>query len=272
MNKHLHGSPEVWDEVWRGADKDYSEDLITQNQVFEHVKIEALKRIFPQRFSMLEVGCGTAYVSLYFAKRGNNITCVDINKVALDIAKSNFKKQKASGKFVLASAESLPFADNHFDVVSSFGLMEHFEDPRLAFTEMARVLKPGGVLFADIVPNRFSVQTFGNIFNLFASFCMGLLRGKPREGWQKGIRNVRPLYFESNMGCREYKKIIESVGIKKMTVRGNRPVPRLTLPLPLDKIYAKLIILLIPLWRMFDGYGGALSRFWGAGLWFWGTK
>ncbi len=144
MSQYKHGTPEVWDTIFEGRDLIYSENLDSQNKVFEKAKTDFLKEIFPisqKPFSMLEVGCGTGYVSLFFAKRGNNATCVDINKSILKIAQNNFKKEKVKGKFVVASAESLPFKDNSFDIVSSFGLMEHFEDPHLAFSEMARVLR-----------------------------------------------------------------------------------------------------------------------------------
>lgn len=272
---YKHGTPEVWDTIFSGRDLIYSEKLDSQNKVFEKAKTDFLKEIFPipqKSSSMLEVGCGTGYVSLYFAKRGYKATCVDINKSILKVAQSNFKKEKIKGKFVVASAENLPFKDNTFDVVSSFGLMEHFEDPTLAFSEMVRVLKKGGILFADIVPNRFSVQTLGNIFNFKVTFLYWLLKAKPKIGWEKGIRNFRPLYFESNMSWYEYKKIMEKVGVKNLKVRGNRPYPRLTLPPFLDKIYATIIKSTLGIWEKFDRWDSLLPKFWGAGLWFWGTK
>lgn len=268
-----HGSAEVWDDVWEGAETTYSDFPVTQNQVFEHVKISKLREIFPKgKFKLLEVGCGSAFVSLYFAKQGNSVTCFDNNANILKVAKENFLKEKTRGKFVLADAEKLPFRDNYFDVVASFGLLEHFNDPTKAIAEMVRVTKVGGLFFADIVPRRFSVQSIGNIFNFFASLFYGALKVQPLKGLQKGIRNFRPLYYENSLGWQQYKKIIERSGVSAVVVHGNRPFARLTLPKILDRVYASVLKLFIPLWRLFDEHGGPIAKFWGAGWWFWGTR
>ena len=42
------------------------------------------------------------------------------------------------------SAESLPFTDNSFDVVSCLQVLEHLKEPDKAISELKRVLKPGG--------------------------------------------------------------------------------------------------------------------------------
>lgn len=48
---------------------------------------------------------------------------------------------------VFADAQALPFRDNYADVVVSRGTLQFWEDKRLAFSEIYRVLKPGGVAF-----------------------------------------------------------------------------------------------------------------------------
>src|SRR5688572_1118955 len=98
---------ETWDEVFHGNDIVYSDNPKTQNQLFEHTKISFLKEIFPspsKKPKMLEVGCGSAFVSLYFAKNGYETTALDINKNIIEIAGNNFKKEKVEGEFVIGSA------------------------------------------------------------------------------------------------------------------------------------------------------------------------
>lgn len=51
---------------------------------------------------------------------------------------------------VLAVNQKLPFSDNSFDLVLSFDVLEHVNDPFLSASELKRVLKPGGILIADI--------------------------------------------------------------------------------------------------------------------------
>lgn len=263
-------SPKIWDEVFSDVDLSYSETPVNQNQLFELVKLNFLKTIFPpcppelgSGSTLLEIGCGAANVSLYFAKRGYQTTCLDFNKNNLEIAKQNFKKEKATAAFIEGDAEKLPFPNNQFDLVCSFGLLEHFKNPQTAILEMSRVLKPNGLFFADIVPKRFSIQSLGNIFNFLVTLPFG---------YQKALRNFRPLYFENSFSWQEYKNFIQEAGIENIKIHGNRPFPRLTLPAKLDHFYTKILKLFLPLWQSFDCWDNPFPLFWGAGWWFWGKK
>lgn len=262
----------VWEKVFSGRDLSYSEACNTQGKLFEMVKIGFLEEIFPKKGKMLEVGCGTAFVSLYFAKRGFSVYCLDSNQKILGVAQNNFKKEGKKGIFVLGNAEKLPFKTGEFDVVTSFGLLEHFVDPGKAISEMARVCKKGGIVFADIVPDRFSVQTLGNIFNFIVTLVYWLLCGKLGLGWEKAKRNFHPLYFENKISWTEYKRLFFGEELGSIEVRGNRPFPRLTLPQALDRLYARVLKLFLPAWRDFDHTESELALFWGAGYWIWGKK
>ena len=66
------------------------------------------------------------------------------NYVGIDLARSaglGYRKP-----FVTASCEKLPFADRSFDAAWSYAVLEHVPDPEAAFSEMRRVLRPGGLL------------------------------------------------------------------------------------------------------------------------------
>src|SRR3989344_3966384 len=229
-------SNKTWDHIYENLDLSYSETPYSQGKLFELIKIDFLKKIFPKKGKMLEVGCGSAFVSLYFAKRGYDSVCLDINKAILKEAEKNFKKEGVEGEFVIGDAEKLPFKKEVFDIVTSFGLLEHFENPTKAISEMIRVLKPGGFFFADIVPNRFSCQTVGNFLNAFSVFSYWSVKGQITLGFKKALRNFRPEYFENSISWQDYKKIMEKLELKNVQVRGNRPFPRLTLPKSVDKI------------------------------------
>lgn len=271
-DSYLHGSGQVWDELFLDRDLTYTEVADTQGKLFELVKIGFLEEIFPKKGKMLEVGCGTAFVSLYFAKRGFGAYCLDANEKVLAVAKKNFKAEKVGGKFFVGNAEKLPFKDGEFDIVASFGLLEHFANPQQVVDEMVRVAKKGGLVFADIVPERFSVQTIGNFFNFLVTCCYWTLKAEPQKGWENALRNFQPLYFENKFGWGEYQSMFAKAGLKSVEVRGNRPFPRLTLPFFLDRIYTKLLKVFLPLWKDFDRSGSEVSLTWGAGYWIWGRK
>ncbi|HET7349643.1 MAG TPA: class I SAM-dependent methyltransferase [Marmoricola sp.] len=66
--------------------------------------------------------------------------------VSLDL----FPDGLTPGEGVCGSATALPFADEVFDVVSAFDVVEHCEDDALAVAELARVLRPGGRLLLSV--------------------------------------------------------------------------------------------------------------------------
>lgn len=55
-------------------------------------------------------------------------------------------------QYVSAKAHSIPFADNYFDVISAFNVLEYIHDISAVLTEIFRVLKPGGIflLLSDV--------------------------------------------------------------------------------------------------------------------------
>ena len=59
-----------------------------------------------------------------------------------------FTRQKGAKniEFKIADAENLPFGDSEFDLVTNRIALHHYPDARKAILEMARVLKPGGLL------------------------------------------------------------------------------------------------------------------------------
>src|SRR5262249_10445904 len=97
---------------------------------------------------VLDAGCGYAYHTLRVARCGASITAVDFSKVALEVARHTIETARIGHQVELKQADltSLPFADNSFDFVISWGVLMHIPELESALTELARVLKPEGVL------------------------------------------------------------------------------------------------------------------------------
>src|SRR5260370_37133757 len=93
---------------------------------------------------VLEIGCGLGTDGVQFAKAGADYTGVDLTEAAIDLARGNFAQRGLPGKFKVADAENLDFADNSFDIVYSHGVLHHTPDIAGAVREINRVLKPGG--------------------------------------------------------------------------------------------------------------------------------
>lgn len=88
---------------------------------------------------VLDVGAGTGRLSLPMANRGAHVTALDLSPKMLEaIANKNIKT-------VVGDAESLPFENASFDIVTAAFLIVHLKDPTRFFDEVYRVLKDGGL-------------------------------------------------------------------------------------------------------------------------------
>ncbi|MGW6930736.1 class I SAM-dependent methyltransferase [Lentzea sp. NPDC054927] len=102
---------------------------------------------------VLDIGCGPGYLTALAASAGRRAVGVDVSEQM--VAEAQRKRASADCSFVIGKAEALDLPDASFDVVLSSLAIHHIpEDARAqAFTEMFRVLRPGGrVLIADFLP------------------------------------------------------------------------------------------------------------------------
>ncbi len=95
---------------------------------------------------VVELGCGTAYVSAWLARRGARVTGVDLTAEQLETARRMQAEHGLEFPLIHASAEDVPLPDASFDlVVSEYGA-SIWCDPDLWIEEAARLLRPGGEL------------------------------------------------------------------------------------------------------------------------------
>jgi 2-polyprenyl-3-methyl-5-hydroxy-6-metoxy-1,4-benzoquinol methylase len=94
---------------------------------------------------LLEIGCGMGTDLLQFARGGAEVTGVDLTTRSIEISRQHFAVYGARGDFAITDGESLPFADEGFDVVYSNGVLHHTPDTAGAVREIHRVLRPGGL-------------------------------------------------------------------------------------------------------------------------------
>ena len=100
---------------------------------------------------VLDVGCGPGNLLVALSTDAPELLIgVDIDETFLVFGRSQIQtlveKPTVPPALLRASLPTLPFADETFDLVTCFLVMPHVPDDRLALTELARVLKPGGTL------------------------------------------------------------------------------------------------------------------------------
>jgi len=105
----------------------------------------------------LDVGCGDGGFLVAMAKRGARAHGIDLSRGNVEGARLRALAWELPPTAVVARAESLPYPDGCFDVVTCGDVIEHVADPGLALAEIWRVLRPGGLLWLA-APTRWELR------------------------------------------------------------------------------------------------------------------
>jgi 2-polyprenyl-3-methyl-5-hydroxy-6-metoxy-1,4-benzoquinol methylase len=121
--------------------KPYMHQLKTHS-LYEYSKYLAkILRFVRKGGRILDIGCGTGQVANYLAKRGYDVTGIDLSPLFVKEAANS-----GDAKFKVMDSTSLKFKDSTFDAVISAETLEHIPNPAKALSEMTRVLKPRGLI------------------------------------------------------------------------------------------------------------------------------
>ena len=226
-----------WDAEWSALHTTFEEPAQPWIALCERVKAQFVLQVAGgiRGKSVLEVGCGGAVASCHLAKSGARITAMDRSEAALALARRNFAKAGVRARAVVGDAEAIP-GRGGYDLVMSFGLLEHFDDPSPAMREMARVLRPGGLLFAEVVPRKLSIQSLANIWNAGLKIVVFGATFRFRR-LATSLRHQLPDYHESRFGPERYAEILLRLGLTAEAAPAE-PFPRLSLPVFLARKYA----------------------------------
>jgi demethylmenaquinone methyltransferase/2-methoxy-6-polyprenyl-1,4-benzoquinol methylase len=108
---------------------------------------EVSRRISAVSPKILDIGCGTADLSIAFSDTGYVTGCDFCHEMLVrGIRKSKGHRSRFPINLLGADALALPFKDETFDAVVSAFVLRNLADMRCGLDEMRRVLKPGGVL------------------------------------------------------------------------------------------------------------------------------
>ena len=136
---------------------------------------------------VLEIGVGMGADHLEWAKsRPRSLTGIDLTPRAVDLTRSRLEIFGFESDLRVADAESLPFGDEAFDIVYSWGVLHHSPDTGRAVAEVYRVLRRGGRARVMIYHRR-------SIIGALLWVRYGLLRGRPFVS----LRSIYSRFLES---------------------------------------------------------------------------
>ncbi|MFM8330747.1 MAG: class I SAM-dependent methyltransferase [Candidatus Methylumidiphilus sp.] len=98
---------------------------------------------------VIDIGCGAGTQAIVWARKGYQVSAVDVSERLIDVAKERAAKVGVAVDFKVGSASRLPFAAESMDICLMPELLEHVPDWLTALEECSKVLKPGGMLFVS---------------------------------------------------------------------------------------------------------------------------
>jgi SAM-dependent methyltransferase len=133
--------------VWDDKHKKYAEKAwINKPNIFA----EEIVQYLPNAGRLLDIGGGQGQDSRFFAGNGFNVVNLDISAAALEESKAKIPDELAAKieHIEYDASKGLPFEDESFDVVYAHQSLHYFDAETTAavFTEINRILRPGGVL------------------------------------------------------------------------------------------------------------------------------
>jgi ubiquinone/menaquinone biosynthesis C-methylase UbiE len=115
----------------------------------EHAARYIFAREYISGRSVLDIACGTGFGIGLMKDYARNVAGVDVD---IEAARTAAMECGRNASVLLGDGLSLPFADESFDVVTSFETLEHLHDRHGFLVELRRVLKQGGLLILS-TPN-----------------------------------------------------------------------------------------------------------------------
>lgn len=151
--------------------------------------------------SLLDIGCNWGRWTISAARNGYTPIGIDPSLEAIVAARRIAAKLGVPSRYVVADARYLPFPDAAFDVVFSYGVLQHFskEDVAVSVREIARTVRPDGYSWVQM-PNAFGLR------NLYQ-----VARRRFREGERFEVRYWTP---------RELRRTFGFVGPTSLSAEG----------------------------------------------------
>ena len=154
-------SKEYWDSNWEAEDR--------LPEAFDPA-VKGMRGLFRRQFhgffvahlqplaspgaSLIEIGCGRSQLLPYFATHfGFRVAGLDYSPIGCDKARRILSREQIDGEIFFGDLWTFDaFPAPGYDVVFSFGLVEHFEDTAGMIRGLARFARPGGTV-VTLIPN-----------------------------------------------------------------------------------------------------------------------
>lgn len=189
----------------------YSDKMFMTKGFFEEIEshrykshpwiLEAIRRFDINGKKVLEIGFGMGTDHLQMARWGGLMYGLDLTPVSYEVTKKRFEIYGLHSELTIGDAENLPYPDNHFEFVYSFGVIHHSPDTQKIINEIHRVLKPGGRCWITVY-HKNSIFFWWTVY----LYDWVLRRGYKKETLKARISRIEHPNDNPNLVIKLYKK------------------------------------------------------------------
>ncbi|MGB1076985.1 MAG: bifunctional 2-polyprenyl-6-hydroxyphenol methylase/3-demethylubiquinol 3-O-methyltransferase UbiG [Bdellovibrionales bacterium] len=137
-----------------------------KGQILEHFKTDSLKNL-----DILDIGCGGGLVCEPLARLGANVSGIDADEQAIQVAQDHARQQGLKIDYTCTNSETICQENKKYDVVCALEIIEHVDTPDVFLKTCLECLKPNGLIIISTL-NRTP-----------QSFLLGIVAAEHILGW-----------------------------------------------------------------------------------------
>ncbi|WP_054026917.1 MerR family transcriptional regulator [Bacillus sp. FJAT-28004] len=177
---------------------------------------------------VLELGCGDAALwrrNADLIPDTWSITLTDLSQGMLEEARMSLGGHSGRFKFLIADAQDVPFHDNEFDIVIANHMLYHVLDINRAISEMRRILKPGGHVYASTMSKSHLqeieqlTQAFDPNIQVLDPVMERFQLDNGREMLQNSFTEIKQIRFEDYMLIDDEQPLLQYITSTPMNAR-----------------------------------------------------
>jgi ubiquinone/menaquinone biosynthesis C-methylase UbiE len=170
----------------------------------------AVQARIPQAAEILDFGCGSGDVALHLGAAGHRLAGYDLSAAMIEQARRSDVDHKVRWIARATNAsDALPFADASFDAVVTSSVLEYVPELNATLKELARVLRPGGWLFAT-VPDMRDPHRHRERWLRFVLAIPGMAGVLAHSRWREGAAYLR--ISTNRMGPQKWRSRLRACG------------------------------------------------------------
>lgn len=157
---------------------------------------------------ILEVGVGAGTDFLQWVRAGAMAYGIDLTDEAIAHVQHRLILYDLEAKEIrIGDAEAVPYENNMFDLVYSWGVIHHSPNTAQALEELIRVAKPGGTI-------KLMIYNRNSLFALYQYLTHALLKGKPFRSFKKVLYHHQESLGTKAFTLREIKQMLAAQPVK----------------------------------------------------------